>query len=742
MRHLLNRLLPRPSAASVLKSRTRNAKSRIASRRSLFETLENRSLLAGLVFPNDPNFPNQWQLHNIGQTGGLNDADIDMPAAWTVSTGSMSTVVAVLDSGIDYTLPDIYLNMWINESEIPASIASSLIDSDGDTIITFRDLNAPANASYVTDVNGTGYIDSGDLLNDPSWEDGDDEDVNGLVDDIVGWDFYDNDNDPYASLAVADHGSHMSQRLAAMGNDGVGWVGVMWTARLINVRISRSAADRRNNAAGLDYAVAEGATISNNCYGDFTYSQEMYDAIERARVAGHLFVAPAGNFTQDADVSPLYPAAYNLDNIISVAALTSSDQLTSVSNWGQTTVDLGSPSDTGATSKAAPLVTGVAGLLRTLHPDWTYAQIKDQILSTVDPLPALAGKTVTGGRLNAASALGYVPPATKYYVVDDASTNRTLEYEASGAIVEDYGLYNGNTTPRGAASTAAGDKIWVVDANKSVYVYSNSGALLGSWAAGSIPGSPDIQGVTTNGTDIWIVDAKGDKVYRYAGAASRLSGSQNAISNFGLNSGNKDPSDLVTDGTSIWVVNNSSTDKVFKYNAANGALDRSWTITGGGGSPTGITLDPSNTVMDLWIVDSTSDRVYRLPGARTTTATSVAATDPFLLATLNANPQGIADPPVTGIVTVTPVSDARATSPALSANLALATLRPVREATLRPARKLPQPALSSAPAATLQILNIDRPQIVDEALTDYLSEMDETAEDEISGDYLGSFVPS
>jgi hypothetical protein len=639
----------RPSPLFARSQRRQHPATAGARRRPLFETLENRSLLAGLVFPNDPNFGNQWPLHNTGQTGGLNDADIDMPAAWSISTGSMSTVVAVLDSGIDYTHPDIYLNMWINESEIPAAIAASLIDSDGDAIVTFRDLNTPANASYVTDLNGTGYIDSGDLLADPSWENGLDDDGNAFVDDLVGWDFHDHDNDPFADMAVADHGTHMSQRIAATGNDGVGWVGIMWEARLMNVRINLNNGPGNHNVencvAGVDYAVAEGASISNNSWLDEPYSQQLYDAIDRARLQDHLFVAAAGNNSRDNDVVPFYPASYDLDNIISVAALDSSDQLSSVTNWGQFSVDLGAPSDTGATSKATPMVTGVAGLLRTLHPDWTYAQIKSQILSTVDPLPSLAGKSVTGGRLNAANALGYVQPPTKFYVVDDATANSTFEYESDGTPVENYTVASGNTAPRGAASTPAGDKVWVVDTNRNVYVYDNniSGRLLGSWSVSGFNNSAQFVGIATNGTDIWIADAKSDKVYRFNGAASRLSGSQSASSSFSLNSGNKDASDLVTDGTSIWVVNNASTDKVFKYTLSGSSLGN-WTISGAGSSPTGITLDPASP-SHLWIVDSGSDRVYQFDNAASRTSGSQSPSTSFALAAGNTNPQGIADPP-------------------------------------------------------------------------------------------------
>ncbi len=133
------------------------------------------------------------------------------------------------------------------------------------------------------------------------------------------------------------------------------------------------------------------------------------------------------------------------------------------------------------------------------------------------------------------------PPPTKFYVVDDATANRTFEYGASGSAVENYALNAGNTSPRGAASNVAGDKTWVVDANRNVYVYNPSGTLLGSWSVGGFNNSAQFEGIAISGTDVWIVDAKSDKVYRYTGAASRLSGSQNAASSFALNSGNTRP---------------------------------------------------------------------------------------------------------------------------------------------------------------------------------------------------------
>jgi hypothetical protein len=181
-----------------------------------------------------------------------------------------------------------------------------------------------------------------------------------------------------------------------------------------------------------------------------------------------------------------------------------------------------------------------------------------------------------------------------------------------------------------------------------VYVYNNSGGLLGSWTAGTLATNATVEGIATNGTDVWIVDAKNDKVYKYANAASRLSGSQNAASSFSLNSANTSPKDIVTDGASLWVVNDSTTDKVFKYTTA-GALNSSWTITTAGAtSPTGITIDPAN-VSNIWIVDSGTDRVYQYnAAAKFANGSSHAANVAFALAVGNTNPQGIADPPAPG----------------------------------------------------------------------------------------------
>ena len=638
-----------------LQKTKRNRESKSSARkhfgnRLCLERLEERALMAGF---NDPDYATlQWGLDNVGQNGGTYDVDIDAPEAWTVTTGSMKTVVAEIERGVPYTHPDIYLNIWLNQAEIPATLRVNLSDMDGDGIITFRDLNNSANAGFVNDLNGTGYIDGGDLLRDLRWANGLDDGVNGQIDDLVGWDFVDNDNDPSPPLND-DHGLRMTQWIGAIPNNGVGYVGVNRLVSVMPIRIVSPGPsweiDPQTGAAGLDYSNANGAAIAGIWGVSFTFSQVFYNAIDRARLKGQLVVVPIGNNATNTDVTPAYPASYDLDNIISVTAFNANDRMDSAWNWGLTTVDLASPTNPGGgTSGGAANVVAVAALLKTINPnpDWDYQWLKSRILSTVEPSPALVGKCLTGGRLNAANALGYAWPATKFFVVNDAVYDQTYEYQATNPFITANGLGTGNTAPRGAASNAAGDKVWVVDANKKVYVYKTSGELLGSWTAGSLSPTAIIEGTTTNGTDVWIVDNKADRVYLYANAAGTLSGILNATSSFSLNSGNKNPKDLVTDGTYIWVVDDgTSSDKVFRYDL-NGSNVKSWTIDSANKSPTGLTIDPSGSSQSIWIVDSVTDKIYEYANARAKISGSqLAAANPFALAAGNTNPQGIADPP-------------------------------------------------------------------------------------------------
>jgi hypothetical protein len=255
-----------------------------------------------------------------------------------------------------------------------------------------------------------------------------------------------------------------------------------------------------------------------------------------------------------------------------------------------------------------------------------------------------------------------------------------------------------------------------------VYVYDAGGALLGSWTAGGLTANAQVQGIATDGTNIWIVEATQDKVFRYANAAGRLSGSQNAASSFGLNKNNKNPKDIVTDGTHLWVVDDSSTDKVFKY-TLSGSLVGSWTISSGGGSPTGITLDLGNN-SDLWIVDSATDRVYKYVGAASRTSGSQSAATSFPLAPGNTNPQGIADPPAaaTGSFSLVAPAPSKLGGNAVSA---LARSAEAQDSTTPPRQKpalaglprfiapasLPQSPLQAIDSAVEELFDADKPLV-------------------------------
>ena len=253
---------------------------------------------------------------------------------------------------------------------------------------------------------------------------------------------------------------------------------------------------------------------------------------------------------------------------------------------------------------------------------------------------------------------------------------RTYKYQASGTAQAPYGLSLNDLDPRGVASNAAGTTQWVVDANKNVYVYSPGGALLGSWSAGGLSSSAQLTGIATNGTDIWLVDSNADKVFKYTGAASRLSGSQNAASSFNLVSGKNgdtNPQDLVTDGTSFWVVDGTAL-KVFKYTLSGSSLG-SWAIDAANKHPTGITIDPTN-VSNIWIVDNGTDKVYQYTAAASRTSGSQNAAATFALAAGNTNPQGIADPPPEVLFLNAPASPATNSPASISQDAASSSKAP------------------------------------------------------------------
>ena len=388
------------------------------------ERLECRALFA--VTPNDVLFPQQWWMQKVSA-----------PQAWDLTTGSSSVVVNVNDSGIDYTHPDLYLNIWLNQKEIPFTIGNKgLRDTDRDGLITFWDLNARQNngglinGAFVRDINANGYVDAGDLLNDSRWENGVDNGGNGFTDDLIGWDFVNGDNDP---MDDDQHGTICGGIIGSVSNNTEGGAGIAWRTQLMATKGNNThwnASTLGTLEDGLVYAADNGARVTSNSWGVSSLNKEkfkrLYDTVDYLRAKGVLFVAAAMNNADDNDIEgawQMVPASLDLPNIMSVAASTIDDQLASFSNYGRTTVDLAAPGDgTGSTipvwldpafpyagasgtSVAAPFVAGAAALLLARNPSLSYAQVKDLIIGNVDPLPAFAGKTVSGGRLNIYKAL-------------------------------------------------------------------------------------------------------------------------------------------------------------------------------------------------------------------------------------------------------------------------------------------------------------------------------------------------
>src|SRR5437867_171166 len=247
--------------------------------------------------PNDPSFGSLWGLNNTGQSGGVPDADIDAVEAWNITTGSSDLVVAVIDTGVDYNHQDLSANMY---------------RSARDCVI-----------------NGI------------------DDDGNGQIDDCVGIDTANNDSDP---MDDHGHGTHVSGTIGAVGNNGVGVVGVNWTVRIMACKfLNASGSGTTSDAIDcLEYVKLmkdRGVNIvaTNNSWGGGGFSQALLDAIEAHLQRGILFIAAAGNNSSDNDVTPAYPAGYNLPNILAVAATTRTDALASFSHFGRRTVHLGAP---------------------------------------------------------------------------------------------------------------------------------------------------------------------------------------------------------------------------------------------------------------------------------------------------------------------------------------------------------------------------------------------------------------
>jgi subtilisin family serine protease len=488
-------------------------------------TFEPDAYVFAQQLPNDPDFPSLTSLHNVGQFGSRPGADIDAPEAWAVNTGSTNVVVGVIDSGIDVTHPDLYLNIWLNQGEIPATLKSNLTDTDGDGRITFYDLNDPANASLVTDHNGNGYIDALDLLQDPRWANGRDTDGNGFVDDLFGWNFRTAADEPFApnnSGDVSGHGTHVAGTIGAIGNNNRGVTGINWRSSIMALKFldDRNAGETSQAIAAINYAtmmrrtLGENVRVLNASWGQSGgESPGLRAAIEAAGRTGMLFVAAAGNGNIlgegiDIDRNPFYPASYALDNILAVAGTGPHDEFAPFSNYGTTSVDLAAPGmgvlstfpggrygTSNGTSMAAPHVSGAAALVWAEIPDASISEVRQAILEGADPLPALQGRVSSSARLNAHGALTantFLPRATLIVAPDitvagGSYQDITVEYHDNHGIdpttLDDSDLVISHLMGAGETLTAKIESAQRLEDGKRYRVSYRLTAPGGTWVA-------------------------------------------------------------------------------------------------------------------------------------------------------------------------------------------------------------------------------------------------------------------
>lgn len=310
-----------------------------------------------------------WGLKNDGQDGGTPGVDIDASLAWQKTTGlpnGQGPIIAVIDTGVDYNHPDLVNNIWTNTGEIPGN--------------------------------------------------GIDDDGNGVVDDVHGYNAFDDNGDP---MDVHSHGTHCAGTIAAEGDNGQGVVGVNWHATIMPIKIFDN--NGRTNAAaiirGINYASKNGARITSNSWGGGEANPAIKEAFARSSA---LHIMAAGNSSDNNDETPHFPSSYDLPNSIAVAATDRNDELCYFSCYGEKSVDIAAPGEDiystipgggygnkSGTSMATPHVSGAAGLLLAMDPTMSNDEIKTRLFEGADKVEGLKGVVSTGARLNVNGAMEY-----------------------------------------------------------------------------------------------------------------------------------------------------------------------------------------------------------------------------------------------------------------------------------------------------------------------------------------------
>lgn len=363
--------------------------------------------------PNDPFFSQMWGLSNLGcATCDPNQrtANIDAVRAWDLTTGSDDIVAVVLDTGAQLAHEDLAANAWVN----PLEIANNNVDDDG----------------------------------------------NGFVDDINGWNFFDGNNQIFTPGVELSHGTHVAGSIGAAGNNGIGVTGVAWHVKIMSLKFlggTQGKGSTSNAVKGIYYAIGMrnrgvNVRVINASWGGGSESQSLRQAIADANSAGILFVCAAGNSGDDIDVVPDFPAGYSIDqpNAVSVAALNQVGSLASFSNFGHASVSLAAPgvliystvpgsyAQFNGTSMATPYVSGIAVLLWAHEPTLTPAEVKRRIIDTSRPLASLVSKLSRSGRASAYDALiNNIPAPQSPEVIKVGFTKKVL-------TIDGFGFANGS----------------------------------------------------------------------------------------------------------------------------------------------------------------------------------------------------------------------------------------------------------------------------------------------------------